>query len=96
MKALKRNRDSLQSSKNSFEGDVGPQLAQLDGLNYAASRLYSASLDKSRVVRTMEEELKLQFVKFNAKADKGGLFTRLAGLRNKMVADLDALMANCV
>jgi hypothetical protein len=44
----------------------------------------------------MEEELKLQFVKFNSKADKGRLFTRLAGLRNKMVADLDALMANCV
>lgn len=43
----------------------------------------------------MEEELKLQFVKFNAKADKGRLFARLSALRNKMIGDLDTLISNC-
>lgn len=95
LKALQRNRDNLKNSKRSFEGDVGPQLAQLDGLNFAANRLYSASLDKSRVVKAMEEELKLQFTKFNQKADKGRLFTRFEKLRNKMIGDLDTLIAKC-
>jgi len=95
LKALKRNRNNLEASKSSFEGDVGPQLQRLDGLNYAASRLYSASLDKSKVVKAMEEELKLQFTKFNSKKDKGGLFTRFEKLRNKMIGDLDTLIRKC-
>jgi len=43
----------------------------------------------------MEEELKLQFTKFNQKKDKGRLFTRFEKLRNKMIADLDALVSKC-
>lgn len=64
-------------------------------MNYAANRLYGASLDKSRVVKAMEEELKLQFAKFNQKKDKGRLFTRFEKLRNKMITDLDVLVSKC-
>jgi len=95
LQALKRNRNNLEASKRRFEGDVGPQLQKLDGLNYAANRLYSSSLDKSRVVKAMENELKLQFVKFNQKKDKGRLFTRFEKLRNKMIGDLETLIRKC-
>lgn len=95
LQALKRNRNALEASKRNFEGDVGPQLQQLDGLNYAATQLYSSSLDKSRVVKAMENELKLQFDKFNQKKDKGRLFTKFEKLRNKMIGDLDTLISKC-
>jgi len=55
LKKMKSRRDNLIRTKSSFQGDVGSQLKQLDGLNVAAVRLYSESLDKSKVVRTMRK-----------------------------------------
>jgi hypothetical protein len=95
LKKLRRNRDNLKNARNRFEGDVGPQLAQLDGLNVAANKLYSESLDKSKVVRVMEQELQLQYTKFNQKADKGTLFMKFEKLRNMMLTDLDNLINIC-
>jgi len=95
LKKLRRNRDNLKNARNRFEGDVGPQLAQLDGLNVAANKLYSESLDKSKVVRVMEQELQLQYTKFNQKADKGTLFMKFEKLRYMMLTDLDNLINIC-
>lgn len=95
LKKLRSRRDSLKNARNQFAGDVGPQLQQLEGLNHAANRLYSESLDKSRLVKAMEEELKLQYTKFEQKQDKGNLFMKFEKLRNKMIADLDTLISKC-
>jgi len=49
-----KNRDNLKKTLSNFEVDVGDQISKLDGLNEAASRIYSESLEKSRVVKAME------------------------------------------
>ena len=70
-----------------FIGDVTPSLAAIGNLEGVANELYSQSDYNTKLVRTMETDLRTRTDTFQRQLDKASLTLRLQGFRNKIKSD---------
>jgi len=94
LKKCEKNARDIRGTKDNFSNNVAPLVGRLAGLTGVAEDLLREALTKTTIVRNFEEELITSIDKFRQKQGSS-LAIRMQMMREKMVTDLDNLLASC-